>query len=400
MPKYIFIWGKNPGLSMAEAVSCLKSMSVEFRIADSANDFSVVEAESLPNGFADRLGGTIKIGEVIFEEPARNFGKAMEGMKQGVDFSAMFRRLPQKSFFAVSSYGTGGNAAFSQFFKEIMRNEGISAGCIRPKKGFAVSHTDVARKRLVDKYIEFLVCSGRSLYVGRTIHVHNPMEFMKRDTGRPVQRPMLSIPPRLCRIMINLSNASDGILLDPFCGIGSILQEAVLMGFDIRGLDSDEGCVMGCIENMRWLGKTYGARISGLESRIRKGDARQMSGSIGSGSIDAVVTEPCLGPPLREKPGQSDARMIIRSVERLYRDAMREMLRVLKPGKRIVIVSPCFRGDGWEERLRVEAIASSLGARVVDPLADSWVQHGFPFTDSEERHRTIREISVVEKPQR
>lgn len=43
--------------------------------------------------------------------------------------------------------------------------------------------------------------------------------------------------------MINISGIKEGVLLDPFCGIGSILQEAVLMGFDIRGVDIDKNCI-------------------------------------------------------------------------------------------------------------------------------------------------------------
>ena len=39
--------------------------------------------------------------------------------------------------------------------------------------------------------------------------------------------------------MCNLTSLKEGILWDPFCGSGTILMEAAVLGFDIIGTDID-----------------------------------------------------------------------------------------------------------------------------------------------------------------
>lgn len=60
---------------------------------------------------------------------------------------------------------------------------------------------------------------------------------------------------KLARCMVNLSRAKPGqILLDPFCGTGSQLIEAGLMGCEIIGADLDPGMVRGTLQNLRSFG--------------------------------------------------------------------------------------------------------------------------------------------------
>ncbi|MGI0091957.1 MAG: hypothetical protein ACREBS_09625, partial [Nitrososphaerales archaeon] len=55
--------------------------------------------------------------------------------------------------------------------------------------------------------------------------------FESRDFTRSYQDPTITISPRLARILVNLAMKSKtGTLLDPFCGLGTILQEGLVCG--------------------------------------------------------------------------------------------------------------------------------------------------------------------------
>lgn len=79
----------------------------------------------------------------------------------------------------------------------------------------------------------------------------NPKDFLKR---KPHMRPALhpsSLNPKLAKAMVNLSGTKKGILLDPFCGTGGILLEALLMDIMCRGTDIEEKMIKKCEKNLK-----------------------------------------------------------------------------------------------------------------------------------------------------
>ena len=46
------------------------------------------------------------------------------------------------------------------------------------------------------------------------------------------------LPPKLAQIIVSLSGTQPGqTVLDPFCGTGVVLQEALIMGAIVYGFD-------------------------------------------------------------------------------------------------------------------------------------------------------------------
>jgi tRNA G10 N-methylase Trm11 len=384
MPEFIFVLGKNAELSTAEITSYLDARRVWFSICDRTDEFLVVSAGGLPETMHSDLGGTLKSGEIL----------ACAGSKEdilefldSVGWEKLAAGLPDKPLFTVSSYGAGHAGELMKRVKKNLKAVGIRAGMLT-NKGLAASHTEVVRRGLAGR--EFLLCKGERFWLGRTVAAHDPFEFRKRDVGRPAQRVELSMPPRLARIMLNLSGR-PGEVLDPFCGLGTVLQEAALLGFRAHGSDVDSGIVGKAVENMEWLKNNCQIKNP---PEVERADARNLPWP--DGRFDAVVTEPVLGPALKSYPKARQAEAIVRKLGPLYRDSLKEMLRVLKTKGRMVMTSPMFRVHGEVHRLDVGGMARELGAGEIDVL-EGKIPHRFPLTDFEPRHRTLREVHIIEK---
>lgn len=385
---FIFIKGKNPDLSKFEILSYLDARNYEYKVLENAKDFLIININNIDiEKIISSLGGTLKIAPVLASFLKSELNHALENINVKEIFKSKIKLFGISVYAEKNSYET--YKLIGGYFKKKLKQDGISANYFGfSRKEPVMTNVEVIKKNLINESAEILVCSKNKTYIGVTKAIHNPFEFQKRDVGRPAQRTIFSIPPRLAKILVNLSRAKEGDkLLDPFCGMGTILQEAVLNGINIIGLDIDEKCIEGSKENLRWLNKEYNLNLN-VDEKVRHGDARSLSEYFQRNSIDAIATEPYLGPPLKSKPTESEAYKIFENIENLYEESLREMYIVLKPKKRIAIVSPCIKTTKSKfVKFDFQSIVRKIGFRMVDS-----------FIDAEERHKTFREIFVIEKP--
>ncbi len=235
--------------------------------------------------------------------------------------------------------------------------------------------------------------------------MHNPFEFQKRDVEKPVQRKIFAIPPRLARIMINLAGCTPGkILLDPFCGVGTILQEALISRVRVIGLDINKWCVEAAKRNLAWLKQEYS--LENVEYSVLQGDARRLRSKIRD-EVDCIVTEPDLGPALRDMPTISYAERIISKLTPLFSDFLREAHAVLSVGGRLVLVTPYLKTrSGGPVTMPVSDLASRVGLETVKPFegvrfgdfeAASPLRDMQLLIEVEERHLIGRSIHIFQK---
>lgn len=124
--------------------------------------------------------------------------------------------------------------------------------------------------------------------------------------------------PRMGRALVNISQAREGeLLIDPFSGTGGILVEACLVGISGMGVDVQKKLVRGAKVN-----------LEGLDCSLLVGDAKRLP------FRDCTIDNAVLDTPY----GRS---AIIRaeSREELLDAALAELFRILKQGKRMIIVS-------------------------------------------------------------
>ncbi len=376
-----FILGKNPELSTAEILSYLSARGIVSEVLAKEEQFFILKIsdQSLDIKIED-LGGTIKICRIF---------QVSESIK--VEIENIFDLNKGKIIFGLSFYNIKNwQSLYTEIGKQLkqkLREKGIKSGYFHLPKGRSyLSHVEVIKKNLVENGEVVFCFSGGKYYIGKTIQVHNPFEFQKRDIGRPEQRAIFSIPPRLAKIMVNLLGIKSGIILDPFCGIGTILQEAVLMGFDVRGVDIDKNCAVSARKNLDWLKKEYSLELKELDKKIISGDSRKLSKYFGKEPIDGIATEPYLGPPLKKYTERKKAEKILSELDELYTKVLSECHKILKSSGRVCIISP-----------RIKLGNSTISLNMPEICKKTNFQLLHTYTDSEERHRLIREINVLEK---
>jgi tRNA G10 N-methylase Trm11 len=433
MSTRLFISGKNWKLSLAELVSFLEARKAKFKVHSFSKEFFVVESEEEKGawGIAD-LGGFIKIGEVTAtlstESVKEAFLKKNKEAKAQISkviassglIDNMHKTATGKTVFGVSVYCKEGSLrlvsrSIQRFVGSAVKRELAGYGKKSKFMGFSrerkqpqLSHIEVLKKNFVENKAEILFCVGKKqTFVATTIAVHNPFEFQKRDVNKPVQRKIFAIPPRLARIMINLAACTEGkVLLDPFCGVGTILQEALLAKAKAIGVDINRWCVEATRRNMEWLKDEYA--LENAEHRVLQGDVHRLSQKIGLEQVDCIATEPDLGPALHQVPTTSYAMRIAEKLEPLYYGLLEEAYNVLKSEGRLVLVSPYIKPrSGKPITMGIAEKALEVGFERVYPFTrglfaeDAAVPENLmataSFVDAEYRHKIGREIHVFQK---
>jgi len=177
---------------------------------------------------------------------------------------------------------------------------------------------------------------------------------------RPRKKPFFhpsAMPSKLARCMVNLAHAkADELVLDPFCGTGSVMIEAALIGCRVLGLDIQRRMTKGCIKNLRHFRITPEAVVMA--------DARKPPIT----KVDHIVTDPPYG---------RSATTMKSTTKRIVEEALASAQSMLGEGQRICIASP--------KTLNIACIGEELGYRHLG-------SH-FAYV-----HRTLtREIAVFER---
>lgn len=137
---------------------------------------------------------------------------------------------------------------------------------------------------------------------------------MRQHDGRSLER-QGALRPTLAAAMVDLAGKPSGILLDPCCGSGTILTEALAAGWSATGTDVDPDAVSIASRNAP-------------AASVRVGDARRMG--VPDGSIQACVSNLPFGRQY-QVPGEMSPWLSA---------VLHETARVTQPGGHIVLLTP------------------------------------------------------------
>jgi SAM-dependent methyltransferase len=270
--------------------------------------------------------------------------------------------LGEKSNLSVSGYDVGDDD-YEQVVRSVLdgvRREGFRKVRLLRPRGNELLAEQVLSRSAID-IVAFPFHGGLGL--GPTAWVPDSASMRERGTLKPTPHSDISMSPRLARVLLNLTGLREGqTVLDPFCGSGTILAEALIHSHRCLGLDSRASRVQDARENLGWL--SGGPKNAGYD--VRLGDARDLPRMLRRSKVDAIVTEPLLLPRIEARPKTSTASHLIEAAGEVYGDALASMAEVLQPGGRIVIVAPVIETMDGEE-VSLELDGRGLGLRPHQP---------------------------------
>jgi tRNA G10 N-methylase Trm11 len=413
--KYFFVLGNNPALSAAEITAVLGTEE-DARLA--AGNILLLENPATDAAkLIKRLGGTIKIGTIAAEVNRHDNEKIKSAILKIIEDDLAEKNLSGKYCFGFSFYGQSRLPVFQigLAIKKILKQKDLSCRLVTSKEK-TLSSVVVEQNNLTRQGIEIiLIEEAGTLYLGRTEAVQDFKNLSYRDFGRPERDDESGmIPPKLAQIMLNLTGkilntprlaeaashpSQEGIcLLDPFCGSGTILMEAALMGIKkIIGSDISEKAISDTRKNLVWLAEknpNFKFQISNFQ--LFNVSADKISAKIPAGTVDAIITEPFLGP----QRGAHDIQKTIHELERLYAAALKEFTKILKPAGRVVMIWPVFTGRGSHQWDFINPDIS--GWQIVNSLPEN-LRQKLPTTRrgtivyGREGQKVRREIVVLSK---
>lgn len=392
------IFGTHPRLSLAEFRAIRPKLPPPVLCGTAA----IVSDPSWDGAvLMNLLGGTIKLGDVLGEMPARDAEAANI-------CNVIAERLQGTAIdFGWSVFGGGKEmhqriAKLAIPFKKELKNRGIPSRWVTGEHGKALSPAAVAKLKLTTEGLDIcLFIHGETLSVGLSTEVQDADAWSLRDYGRPARDEKNGmLPPKLARMMVNLAQTpSNGTLLDPFCGGGTVLMEAALAtdAKKIIGSDLEAKQMSDTEKNISWLLHKHVLRPED-ETRFSffTSDARRLETHVMKESVDRIVTEGYLGPPLRGHEKQDALSKTSEHISELWKDSLRTFHPLLKTNGRIIGVWPGFKTDNGAARVDLSAELTTLGYALVDPLGDWEVSQG-PLIYQRPEQKVSRRIVILQK---
>jgi len=151
-------------------------------------------------------------------------------------------------------------------------------------------------------------------------------------------------------MMINLAGQKyNSTIIDPFCGSGTIITEAILMGYkNLIGTDNSQVAIQDTIKNIGWLQNNFKTVNSDLNINIFQADILDINKQIKDSTVNAVVAEPYLGKPLRGSETRTIIEKQATELKMLYLSAFTRFNKLLKPGGIVVFIIPRFNhNNDW-----------------------------------------------------
>ena len=388
--KYIAVLGRQPEISIAEleALFCdVKQISNHLASFTWTGDTTwgpPIELDENGGKVAagpvqsiDKLGGILKLAAELNQKP--------------LDY---LRNLPDgKITIGISDYTKNATVKTAREealkLKKILVRQGRSVRVVENREAVLSTatslHNGLSGKNA--RKIE-LVKTDQGWY--KVIGIQDIDAYAKRDQARPARDAKVGmLPPKLAQIFINLCGPlkPGSVVLDPFCGTGVVLQEALLMGYHAYGTDINERMIEYSKKNINWLlanskGIFSGSgpsrpssRGSGPNSRqqppkypenslfeLAQGDATSFQWSQ---PIDAVACESYLGKPFTKIPTDLELKEQKQECQAIILGFLKNLAGQIKSKTPVTIAIPAWlRENGSYSRLEILDEIEKLGYNV------------------------------------
>ena len=357
---YLAVLGREPELSNAELEALFG------KIKPLSSNLSLFNSQTTPD--INRLGGSLKLAKKLSDKPLDFLSKTEGKITLGIsDYS---KNASKKS---ASSEAMKLKKILTRHDKSVRVVMGDSAVL-----STATSlHNGLSGKN--PKKCELIKVENDWF---RVIGVQDIDAYSRRDQGRPKRDAKVGmLPPKLAQILINLCGPlpEGSTILDPFCGTGVLLQEALLMGYKAYGTDLSERMTEYSERNLEWLVRgitergsaSISARAPWRRERATRPEKQLFQVSQGDATdhkwenIDAVACESYLGKPMSNTPSGIILKEQKQECSNIVLGFLKNLAPQIKKDTPVVIAIPAWlRENGSYSRLEILDQISDMGYNV------------------------------------
>jgi tRNA G10 N-methylase Trm11 len=362
----IAIFGRQPALGLAELESLLGAGA----ITPLPHGAALIDVDPSEVPFA-RLGGTVKLAKVLTTLDTTSWPDIQDFLVTNTPAHAA--ALPEgKLTIGLSSYGLRVSPkqlhAAGLSVKKAIRTAASRPVRLVPNTEPALSSAQVLHNHLTEErgWELILIKHGQQTILAQTTHIQDIGAYAARDQARPARDARVGmLPPKLAQIIINLASGEmtdDSLqltVLDPFCGTGVVLQEALLMGYHVVGSDLEPRMIEYTGQNLEWLSEiTHQPQLFHEYTReLSVGDATNVAWP----SFDTIACETYLGRPFTTEPRQDKLAEVMRDVDTIHRKFLQNVARQTQPGQRMCIAVPAWHTTRGIKHLQTLEKLGELG---------------------------------------
>ncbi len=361
--KYLAVLGRQSELSLAELESLFSD------VQQISAELATFTANFVPN--IDFLGGSLKLAVELEQKPLDFLQNLQDG----------------KITFGLSDYSRAAStktvAAEALKLKKILVRHGRSVRIVENKTAVLSTATSL-HNGLSGKNARKVELIKTNHGYFRVIGVQDIDAYARRDQARPARDARVGmLPPKLAQILINLCGpvSKPATLLDPFCGTGVLLQEALLMGFQVCGTDIDERMVKYSEKNLTWLSNNLKTgNFEGVQKPTSQGAAFQIA--VGDATnykwphIDAVACEGYLGRPFSNIPTDITLKTVQQDCQAIILGFLKNLSNQITTGTPVVLAAPAWlRPDETYSRLKILDDIENMGYNVNNKTREGLLYH-------------------------
>ncbi len=339
MQTTICLLGRQPAIGRAELEAIFGSEAIRY-ISD-----DIVELKVEPGHVnIDRLGGVIKTTKLLTYLETTQWPALMDYIRKTLPDHLVY--IPEgKIRLGISAYGITVKPndinKSGLGLKKIITKTGRSARVV-PNKTNDLNSAQVLHNQLTGPTgLELVfIRDGKRTILAQTTGVQDITAYTKRDQARPHRDAAVGmLPPKLAQVIINLATGdkTSGTVLDPFCGTGVLLQEALLAGFSVVGSDVEARMVDYSQRNLVWLRERH---TEVARSLVERGDATNHAWK---DPFDFIAAETYLGKPFDHLATQTELSTILPQVDNLHRKTLENIASQTPEGFRLCLAVPAWR---------------------------------------------------------